>query len=88
MRKLYLDIAKTIQGEFHLKSNHLLMFLVNCSGCFLYALPLFNQLYQQYSNQLGFVGVSIAFEDFDLNTKENTKLLVTKGEIISETKKP
>ena len=88
MRRLNLHIDKMVQGEFHPKKlNLLLLFQVNCPGCFVYALPTFNQLYEKYNQQIGFIALSTAFENFDLNTHQNTKLLVDKGELIGETKK-
>ena len=88
MRKLHLHIGEIIQGEFsHKKLNLLLMFQVNCPGCFIYALPVFNQLFDRFNNQLGFIALSTAFEDFDLNTEENTNLLLNEGELVGETQK-
>lgn len=78
-----------IQGEFSLKRlNLLLVFQVNCPGCFFYALPLFNQLYQDKDlKQCSFLALSTAFEDFDKNTRHNTELMVTDAKLIGETKK-
>lgn len=63
------------------------MFQVNCPGCFMYALPMFNALLEQYEHQMGFLALSTAFEDFNLNTEQNTRLLIEKGHLIGETKK-
>ena len=88
MQKLHLHIGEELQGKFNLqKLNLLLTFQVNCPGCFLYALPMYKNLYEQYYEKLGFLGLSTAFEDFELNTKKNTLLLLEKGELIGETKK-
>lgn len=88
MRKLHIHMEEELQGNFSLqKLNLLLIFQVNCPGCFTHALPLFNELFEQYKNQLGFLALSTAFEDFDINTKENTKALLEKGELVGETKK-
>ena len=88
MRKLHIRVEEELQGNFSLqKLNLLLIFQVNCPGCFTHALPLFNELFEQYKNQLGFLALSTAFEDFDINTKENTKALLEKGELVGETKK-
>ena len=88
MQKLHLHIDKMIQGKFSPKKlNLLLVFQVNCPGCFIYALPTFNKLYEQYSEKLGFLALSTAFEDFTLNSQAHTELLVNKGEVIGETKK-
>lgn len=89
MPKLQLKFSEVIQGEFSPKPlNLLLTFQVNCPGCFIYALPLVQNFYEKYSpNELNVFALSTAFEDFDLNTLENTKLLIETGEIIGETKK-
>ncbi len=77
-----------IQSSFSPKKLNLaLLFQVNCPGCFIYALPVFNQLYKKYKEQLGMVALSTAFEDYELNSKENTELLVNHGVLIGETKK-
>ena len=77
-----------IQRKFNpQKLNLLLMFQVNCPGCFVYALPIFNELYEKYHEQIGFIALSTAFEDYDLNTVEHTKALVDQGELVGETKK-
>ena len=66
----------------------LLVFQVNCPGCFSYALPFFNQLNKEFNNQgISFLALSTAFEDFNKNTLENTKALVEKGTLIGETQK-
>jgi len=88
MRKIELSIDKMIQGKFKIqKLNLLLMFQVNCPGCFYYALPLFNELYTTYKDQLGFIALSTAFEDFNFNSERNTEALVKEGTLVGETKK-
>ena len=88
MRRFKLHVDEIIQGEFTPKKlNLLLIFQVNCPGCFTYALPTFNELFKKYKSQLGILALSTAFEDFDLNSKENTELLIHQGELIGETKK-
>jgi len=88
MRKLHLHIDKMIKGQFNPKKiNLLLLFQVNCPGCFSYSLPLFNKLYHQFNKDLGFIALSTAFEDFKLNTLKNTVALANEGELIGETKK-
>lgn len=89
MRKLALHIDKHIQGEFKQKElNLLLVFQVNCPGCFSHALPLFQDLYRKYSpKNISFLALSTAFEDFDKNTLENTEALVEEGKLIGETQK-
>lgn len=88
MKKLQLHIGEMIQGEFSPKGlNLLLIFQVNCPGCFIYALPTFYQLFEKYNDRLGFIALSTAFEDFDLNTRTNTELLIRESELVGETKK-
>ena len=88
MQKLHLHIDQIINGTFSPKKlNLLLMFQVNCPGCFIHALPTFNELFQKLHNQLGFIALSTAFEDYTLNAKENTELLIKDGELVGETKK-
>ena len=88
MTKLHFLTAEFIQGQFTMKKlNLLLMFQVNCPGCFLYALPLFNKLYEQYSDNIAFVALSTAFEDYEYNNTGNTQLLLSKGTLVGETKK-
>lgn len=89
MRTLELHYDNLLQGTFNQKKlNLLLVFQVNCPGCFLYALPLFNKLYDDFSSEnISFLGLSTAFEDFDKNTLENTKELLKSGTLVGETKK-
>lgn len=89
MKKLKLHFDKELKGKFELKKlNMLLVFQVNCPGCFSYALPFFNQLYNEfYPKDISFITLSTAFEDFDKNTEENTKNLINTGALIGETKK-
>lgn len=89
MRKLQLHYEHLLQGDFEIKNlNILLVFQVNCPGCFSYALPFFNNLYKEFiSKDISFLALSTAFEDFDKNTFINTKALVEKGDVVGETKK-
>lgn len=89
MRKLNFHIEKELKGRFELKRlNLLLVFQVNCPGCFTYALPMFNKLYNEFTKKdVSFLGVSTAFEDFDKNTLKNTIDLIENGTLIGETKK-
>lgn len=88
MRKLNLQVGEKLQEEFSpQRLNLLLVFQVNCPGCFTYALPTFNELYEKYAGELGFLALSTAFEDFELNTSNNTRLLLEKGELVGETKR-
>lgn len=89
MTKLYLKKDRVIQGNFKIKKlNLLLVFQVNCPGCFMYAIPIATQLFERYkSEELNILGLSTAFEDFDYNTIENTRLLLQEKQLVGETKK-
>ena len=67
--------------------NFMLVFQVNCPGCFLYGLPVMNQLKREFGDRVNFMGLSTGFEDFDLNTEDNTIALVQEGKLIGETQK-
>ena len=59
------------------------VFQVNCPGCFIYGIPQAVEMYKEYyKDDLRVLGVATAFEDFDKNTLENLKLLLTTGEVI------
>ncbi|WP_424962550.1 hypothetical protein [Ekhidna sp.] len=88
MEQLKLAYYSPMNGEFSLKElNFLFVFQVNCPGCFIHGIPVVDQLHQEFGNQVSFLGLSTAFEDFDLNTEENTRLLIDSGELIGETRK-
>lgn len=62
------------------------VFQVNCPGCFLYAIPEAIEIAKTYGgNGVAVLGLATAFEDFELNTVENLRLLLTKREPIGET---
>ncbi len=62
------------------------VFQVNCPGCFLYAIPEAIEIAKTFSDKgVAVIGLATAFEDFELNTVENLKLLLTKREPIGET---
>ncbi len=64
------------------------VFQVNCPSCFLYSIPEAISMYNKYSESgLTVIGIATAFEDFDKNTLENLKLLVSTGELMGETNK-
>lgn len=85
MSRLFLRPAEILQGDFTPASlNLLLVFQVNCSGCFLYALPLAAKLNEVYKNRIKVLGLSTAFEDLELNTRDNTKRLLESGELVGE----
>ena len=87
MSTVHIKTAQVLQGDFQVKSlNLLLAFQVNCPGCFIYALPLAEKLHQKYASRLNVLGLSTAFEDFDLNTADYTQCLLDTGEIVGATK--
>ena len=64
------------------------VFQVNCPGCFMYGLPEAIDLYNRYKDKgLTMLGMATAFEDYELNTLDNLKKLVTTGEVVGETYK-
>ena len=64
------------------------IFQVNCPGCFLYSLPQAIDLHQRYKDQgLNVIGIATAFEDFDLNTLDNLRLLINENKVIGETQR-
>lgn len=88
MSKFQLNLGPFIQGSFTPQAvNIAFVFQVNCPGCFIYGLPAMNNLYQQFKNKVGFIGVSTAFEDFEHNNLDNTQLLLSQGLVVGETKK-
>lgn len=89
MKKLFLKTSTILQGDFKLADvNILLVFQVNCPGCFLHAFPIANKIFENYREKgIKVLALSTAFEDFDYNTLENTKLLLGEGKIVGETKK-
>lgn len=88
MSKFHLNIQELVQGEFILnKVNIAFVFQVNCPGCFIYGIPIVNNLYQSFSDKVGFIGVATAFEDFEYNNEANLKLLLNTGTLVGATKK-
>lgn len=62
------------------------VFQVNCPGCFLYGIPEAIDIYnRKEKSEVKVLGVATAFEDYDKNTLDNLKLLLTKREVIGET---
>ena len=84
-----LKFSQVLQGDFGLEDlNLMLLFQVNCPGCFAYALPVAIRLHDEYRPKgLNVLGLSTAFENFDLNTVGNTLRLLENGHIVGETKK-
>lgn len=88
MSKFHLNIEELVQGKFELKKvNIAFVFQVNCPGCFIYGIPMMNNLYRLFGNKVGFIGVATAFEDFEFNNESNLKLLLYNGTLVGETKK-
>lgn len=88
MPLFYLHTQKPLQGNFQLKKiNIAFVFQVNCPGYFVYGIPLMNELFKKYENEIGFISVSTVFEDFELNTEANTRLLLQENILTGETKK-
>ncbi|MDV3351171.1 hypothetical protein QGP82_20870 [Leptothoe sp. LEGE 181152] len=87
MAKFKMTIDQVLQGDFQIKDlNLLLVFQVNCPGCFIHALPLAEHLHHTYGNCLNVLGLSTAFEDFDLNTADYTQCLLETGEVVGATR--
>jgi len=88
-QKFYLITSQIFQGDFNPKDlNLMLVFQVNCPGCFVYAFPLANYLDRQFAPKgLKVMGLSTAFEDYELNTAQNTKLLLETGALVGETRR-
>jgi hypothetical protein len=64
------------------------VFQVNCPGCFTLGIPQAIDMHiKYYHDGLRVLGVATAFEDFDKNTLDNLKLLLTTGEVIGDTRK-
>lgn len=86
MTKFHLRTEQVLQGDFTLQSlNLILIFQVNCPGCFIYALPLAATLQEKYCDRINILGLSTAFEDFELNTAANTLKLLQSGEMVGVT---
>ena len=62
------------------------VFQVNCPGCFMYALPNAIEIYKNNNTEdVVVLGLATAFEDYDKNTLDNLKLLLSSGKVIGET---
>jgi len=85
----HLAVGELLQGELRTNARTLLLvFQVNCPGCFSYALPLAEAIHRD-EDRLGLsvLALSTAFEDFELNTLENTHALVDRGDLVGETQR-
>lgn len=87
--KFDLKYSEVLQGDFGLEDlNLILVFQVNCPGCFAYAFPIAIRLHEEFRPKgLNVLALSTAFEDFDLNTVGNTLRLLETGHIVGETRK-
>lgn len=86
--KLTLEYSEVINGKFDLGSTNLIMiFQVNCPGCFIHGFPLLKELRTHYDSKLSCFALATSFEDFHLNSPENVKRLINKGELVGETLK-
>jgi hypothetical protein len=64
------------------------VFQVNCPGCFLYGLPEAIEAHAHFpASDFAVIGIATAFEDFELNSSDNLRLLLETGEVIGETKR-
>lgn len=62
------------------------VFQVNCPGCFMYGIPKAIEIYKNYSrDNVVVLGLATAFEDYDKNTTDNLRLLLSSGQVIGET---
>jgi hypothetical protein len=91
-----LKVSEWVQGkptniENENKNGNIVLievFQVNCPGCFIYGIPDAIDIYNKYADKgVTVIGLATAFEDYDLNTLDNLKLLLKTGEVIGETKK-
>ncbi|MEQ9366651.1 MAG: hypothetical protein RIF32_20595 [Leptospirales bacterium] len=95
MARLQLEYSEIISGDRadfsplnRAKRSLLLVFQVNCPGCFMYALPIAAGLHRDLiSADVRILGLSTAFEDFDLNTPENTRALVQEKRLVGEARR-
>jgi len=64
------------------------VFQVNCPGCFLYGLPQAVNIYEKFKDRgVKVIGIATAFEDYDKNTLDNLRILISEGRVIGETYK-
>src|SRR6476620_4170109 len=62
------------------------VFQVNCPGCFMYGIPEAINIYNKYGREgVSVLGLATAFAEFEKNTLDNLKRLVSTGEVIGET---
>lgn len=87
-------VSEWVQGmptNFDQERDHIVLlevFQVNCPGCFMHAIPEAVQVYHKYAGEgVRVIGLATAFEDFELNTVENLRMLAETGEVVGETKR-
>ena len=85
-----IEVSEWVQGNpIHITENNIIkiieVFQVNCPGCFMYGLPKAIQLYERYKDDIIIGGIATAFEDFDKNTLDNLKMLLSTGKVIGDT---
>ena len=86
MTQFHLRTEQFLQGDFTLQPlNLILIFQVNCPGCFIFALPLAAKLHETYCDRINILGLSTGFEDFELNTAANTQKLLQSGKMVGVT---
>ena len=62
------------------------VFQVNCPGCFLYGIPQIIDLFRLHrEDPVTIFGLATAFENYDKNTLDNLRLLLSTGEVVGET---
>lgn len=86
-----LQLEAWLQGEASRLRDHLgkviliEVFQVNCTGCFVHALPEAIRLHELLAgDDFVVLGVATAFENFDINTLENLQRLLSSGEMVGE----
>ena len=89
-----LQLQTWVQGEPCKLSDHLgkviliEVFQMNCTGCFVHALPEAIRLHELFAQDNFIVlGVATAFENFEENTLENLQRLIETGEVTGEPSK-
>jgi len=86
-----LQLETWVQGEPSNISDHfgkvilIEVFQVNCTGCFVHALPEAIRLHELFSqDDLTVLGLATAFEHFEQNTLANLQRLLENGELCGE----
>lgn len=86
-----LQLQTWLQGNPSNIHNHLgkvilvEVFQVNCTGCFVHALPEAIRLHSLFDeNDFVVLGIATAFEHYDVNTLDNLERLIETGEVTGE----